>query len=123
MESLNQDLAILKLEHIGLEVLTIREVNLAYKRIALKIHPDKTENDSTAEFQELSNAHQRLLQYLIEKPESSDDDGKNESKKEEREEEQFTRDNFSNFNFPTEKDNSYVVIVQNEMANLWSECF
>ena len=33
----------------------------------------------------------------------------------------FTRDNFSNFNFPKQNDGSFTVFVQNELADAWEE--
>ena len=33
----------------------------------------------------------------------------------------FTKDNFSNFNFPKQNDGSFTVFVQNELADQWEE--
>ena len=38
-------------------------------------------------------------------------------------EEKFVKENFHNFNFPTEKEGSFVVKVENEHAESWDKCF
>ena len=41
----------------------------------------------------------------------------------EQTEEVFMNDNFQNFNFPTEKEGNFAVVVQNALADAWSQCF
>ena len=38
-------------------------------------------------------------------------------------EEKFVKENFHNFNFPTEKEGSFVIKVENEQVESWDECF
>ncbi|KAJ1487836.1 hypothetical protein T484DRAFT_1785327, partial [Baffinella frigidus] len=52
---------------------TLEELKKAYRQLALRWHPDKNEEDTTAKFQRISNAYARL-QKAVEGEESEDDD-------------------------------------------------
>ena len=117
--NLKEDLVILGLEERLLEDARIGEVIKAYRRKARIVHPDKAGKESTAAFQKLNNAYERLLAYLVNKCNSNED----ESDEEEDEDEIFAKANFHNFNFPNEKEKSFVVQVENDLADAWSECF
>ena len=63
--------------------ISIREVILAYKKKALKVHPDKlgedaTEEDrarATKEFQDLNNAYKFILNLVLQKTKDTEDKG------------------------------------------------
>jgi curved DNA-binding protein CbpA len=117
---LKKDLLILELEEKELDEVTIKDVIKAYRKKALRVHPDKAGKESTAAFQELNNSYERVLKYLVENYDSSENDVSTEN---EDEDEKFTKENFHSFNFPKEKEKSFVVQVQNDLADAWSECF
>ena len=58
------------LQLVGLDWNTCEnEVNTAYRRMSLKVHPDKNPHkDATAHFQELGKAHELLLTTCCPKP-------------------------------------------------------
>eukprot|EP00290_Baffinella_frigidus_P003083 CAMPEP_0180173380 /NCGR_PEP_ID=MMETSP0986-20121125/35546_1 /TAXON_ID=697907 /ORGANISM="non described non described, Strain CCMP2293" /LENGTH=85 /DNA_ID=CAMNT_0022125567 /DNA_START=77 /DNA_END=331 /DNA_ORIENTATION=- len=51
---------------------SIEEIKKAYKRVALIWHPDKNEEDTTAKFQRIAQAYDRLKKAA--EGEDSDDD-------------------------------------------------
>ena len=67
MDLFKDDLKILGIEESKCDNVTISEVNKAYKKKALKVHPDTSGYESTADFQDLNNAHERALEFLVEK--------------------------------------------------------
>ena len=102
---LNHDLHTLGLDGDTLKDLTLRDVIKAYKKIALKVHPDKVEDNekekATAEFQELEKAYRNLLTY-VHNEDKRGSENMNDVEK-------FTNDNFQNFNFPQENCGSFTV--------------
>ena len=58
-------------------VVTIQDVNLAFKKLATVIHPDKAGEDSTAAFQELLNSCHILRKYFKDKQRHEQTAGKN----------------------------------------------
>ena len=120
-----EDLKVLKLEKSSIEELSIRDVIKSYRKLAKKMHPDISGYDSKEDFQELGGAYERILKVVVdnikkteqtnmkrESEESDQDDNTEEN------EEKFVRENFHNFNFPTEKEGSFVVKVENELADI-----
>ena len=120
-------LNILKLEGKSLEELSIRDVIQAYRKLAKNLHPDKSGYASKEEFQDLGEAYEHILKLVVEGTKRNGDTGvkRNEKEKQEDEEteEKFVKDNFHNFNFPTEKEGSFVVVLENDLADAWDECF
>ena len=119
-ETVKKDFLLFGFVEQTIHSIKVRDVIIAYRKLAMKVHPDRAGQEYTAEFQELGNAYQRCLQYLIDvmnddtnipkDDDSSDDD-----------EVKFTKDNFRNFNLPKENDGSFTVFVQNDLANQWEE--
>ena len=65
-------LQVFKIEEQELATLTIESLRKEYLQLALKMHPDKVQNNpnATQEFQQLETAYQQILQYLkSDKPE------------------------------------------------------
>ena len=120
-------LIILKLEGKCLEELSIRDVIRAYKMLVKNVHPDTSGYASKEDFQELSEAYESILKLVVKRIKTTRDTDmkRNEEDKEEDEEteEDFVRDNFHNFNFPTEKEGSFVIKVENNLSDVWDECF
>ena len=77
---------------------TVKEINVAFRKLALKLHPDKAGDEKTYAFQELRNAHQLLIHHIIDQKSHEDDDDT----------EKFFKDNFHNFNFPCENQGSFL---------------
>ena len=115
---IDDDLVTLRIKK-KLEDISISEVIKAFRKAAIDVHPDKTGTDTNEEFKELSNACQRILKIVYDRIEQTNE----KEEKDEDLEESFTKDNFQFFNFPTDKEGNFVVIVQNELADSWSNCF
>ena len=123
-QEVKDDLKILKLEDKKIEDISIREVIIAYRNLARSVHPDTSGYDSKADFQALANAYERILGVVVNR--SNNEVISKQNNQEdifEDDEEKFVRENFKNFNFPTEKDGNFVVIVQNQLADAWADCF
>ena len=60
------DFDVLGFKENEVNMLTMKDVIKAYRRIAIKIHPDKAGSATTAEFQELLNSYRRVLEYRLE---------------------------------------------------------
>ena len=127
---IDQDLKILNIEDKDIEELSIRDIINAYRKLVKKVHPDKSGYDSKEEFQRLGNAYERILKILVEKAQKT---GEEEDKRRgsERSEEpnssedyevKFVKENFHNFNFPTQKEGSFVVKIENKLADAWDDC-
>ena len=126
----DEDLKILKIEDRNIEELSIRDIISSYRKLVRKLHPDTSGYDSKQDFQDLGNAYERMLKIVVEKVQKNEEEDKNkESEGSEKKncnedcEEKFVKENFHNFNFPTEKEGSFVVKVENELAESWDECF
>ena len=77
-------------------------MGLTIKKRVLKILVDKTTGEDV----------QRRSTERSEDSSSNEDDG-----------EKFVKENFHNFNFPTQKEGSFIVKVENRLADAWDECF
>ena len=72
-EELKTDFANLEIPFDNIENVTVRDVIKAYKRQALKVHPDKQGQDITEEektkfkelFQELNKSYERILKIVV----------------------------------------------------------
>ena len=117
-----------------MEAITVREVIIAYRKKALKVHPDKLDHqasaeeraNATAEFQELNSSYQNILSLVIDRLKQKNDDGNGVDQKNEDDDvtvdERFMKDNFEHCNFPHENDGSFTVIIQHHQADSWQEC-
>ena len=115
VELLVKDLENLGIDSDKLTTLTLGEVVAAWRKAAIRTHPDKVGKEFTSAFQELSQSYENVLKYVHSHrsepnvvSENVDDDA-------------FTKDNFENMNFPQENKDSFTVFVQNELADLWQE--
>ena len=127
-EDLKNDFENLDIPFDDVENLTVKEVIKAYRKQALKVHPDKQSPDVTDEekarfnalFQELNMSYKILLKVAME------NDAKKSindiQKVDEEADVKFMKDNFENFNFPHENNGSFTVIIQDHLADSWQEC-
>ena len=118
MEGIKNDLVTLGLYVTKVESLTVIEAKLAYHKKAKLTHPDKVGPKCTTQFQELGNAYQRILKYIIENLQSKMKD----TTPVVNDEDIFVRDNFGKFNFPFENQGSFTVNVEDSLAEVWQDC-
>ena len=118
MEGIKNDLVTLGLYVTKVESLTVIEAKLAYHKKARLTHPDKVGPKCTTQFQELGNAYQRILKYIIENLQSKMKD----TTPVVNDEDIFVRDNFGKFNFPFENQGSFTVNVEDSLAEVWQDC-
>ena len=126
VNNIEKFLSILKLEK-PVEELSIRDVITAYRKLVKNVHPDTSGYASKEDFQKLGEAYESILKIAVNRAKASENSvikRKEEEKDEEEEtEEKFVKENFHNFNFPTEKEGSFVIKVENDLADMWDECF
>ena len=126
-DAVMKDLKTLKLEDKDIEELSIRDVIKAYRNLVRKVHPDVSGYESNADFQDLGNAYERILRAVVDMTKKRETDSEKTTDDEanscDDDEEKFVKENFHNFNFPADKDGHFVVVVQNELADLWADCF
>ena len=115
-EEIRKHLDVLKIQN-NINDVTLKDVTLAFRQLALILHPDKAGNESTAAFQELINAYEKVFDFFKEKHGAdfdkifeNDDDQK------------FFKDNFQKFNFPFENKGSFTVSIEDYLADTWQEC-
>ena len=127
---IKKDLKVLNLEEIEIKELSIRDVIKAYRKATKKLHPDVSGYDSKEDFQELGGAYERILKILVHRSKTHEErDIKNKDERFEENsgaedcEERFVRENFHNFNFPTEKEGSFIIKVENDLVDTWDKCF
>ena len=72
MDAIKEDLATLGIGSDKLDCFTAEDARIGYLKTAREVHPDKADPNNpeqvaefTAAFQEVGNAFQRLLQYII----------------------------------------------------------
>ena len=94
---------------------TVRDVNVAFRKRAKVVHPDRAGAETTAAFQKLKAAHEKLKDYLnkqgMDKYEIIEND----------DEELFFKHNFEHFNFPFENNGCFTVAIEDSMADTWQE--
>ena len=115
-----EDLKTLDIDVNLKDSVTIRDVITAFRKKAKVTHPDKVGDQYTAEFQDIRLAYERALKYLVKK--NNADDGKTVDDVR-GDEEKFAKDNFDHFNFPKRNNDSFTIVVENELADVWQESF
>ena len=102
----------LKIESPNIQNLELKKISIAFKKLALILHPDKAGKESKIKFQQLRAAYEKLCDHLIHennivgsKPEGN-----------------FFEDNFSSFNFPHENQGSFTVRIEDSLASIWNDC-
>ena len=123
MDQFKDDLKILEIDEAKSEIVTIREVIKAYRKKAFRVHSDTSGYESTSDFQVLSNAYERAIKYLVEKHKAKKGDDTGVAESSDNDEERFTRENFDRFNFPKRNSDCFTVMIENNMADTWQECF
>ena len=123
MDQFKDDIKVLEIDEANSDIVTIREVIKAYRKKAFRVHPDTSGYESTADFQDLSNAYERALKYLVDRHKESNSEENNVAENEQDDEERFIKENFDRFNFPKKNTDSFTVVVENSLADTWQECF
>ena len=122
---LREDLVTLGLDDSTLNTVSMKEVIHAWRKKSKVVHPDKAGKEkeeqerATAEFQALSNAYQRLLKFLVDKQKNETKNNDIEDPEVQDDDVKFTRDNFDMFNFPMKNTDSFTVVVENHLADIW----
>ena len=135
---MKKDMEILGMTEVKVDGICIKDVIKAYRKQALKVHPDKMSNDATEEeivkatenFKQLNESYQRFMKFVIEKhqnekngnSEGNEEMNNDENGVNEDDDEIFMKDNFKSFNFPQENDGSFTVIIQHDQADMWQDC-
>ena len=119
---MKSDCDIVGVDFESIDTISVRDVIRAYKKEALKVHPDKVDpkdkEKATREFQALNSSYERILRYVIDiKAKEDNDVTSEENDNDETEEKRFMEDNFKNFNFPQENDGSFTVKIQHSQAD------
>ena len=123
-QSIKEECEIIGISFENIENIKVRDVIHAYRKRAIKVHPDKVPENlkekAKSDFQILNHSYEKLLKFFVEK---TKEDRKNEVVEtgEVSEEELFMEENFKNFNFPTENDGSFTVNIQHSQADAWQE--
>ena len=127
VNNIEECLSVLKLEERFVEELSVRDVIKAYRNLVKGVHPDTSGYASKEDFQKLGQAYESILKIVVDRTKTSacSDIMNNEEEEDEDEEteEKFVKENFHNFNFPTEKEGSFLIKVENDLAYVWDECF
>ena len=110
-QDIKQCLDELKIESQGLNNITLKQISSAFQKLALKLHPDKAGESSTAAFQKLLHAYEKICRELI--VQSGNDTLQETS---------FFDDNFEAFNFPFENQGSFTVKIEKVLATAWNDC-
>ena len=129
-DELSTDLAYLTIDTDSQDDLTVEMVKTSYYRVAMVVHPDKTDRENpkqveefTAAFQELLNSYHRVLQYMMENMEENDKENHETMKDEPMSDDAlFAKECFDIFNFQYENKGSFTVRVEDILADVWHEC-
>ena len=101
-DELTKHFCVLQIEK-DIKFVTRRDVDIAFRRLALLTHPDKAGDEKVFHhFKEQNNAEDLIV--------DNDD------------EEKFFMDNFEKFNFPFENKGSFTVSIEDSLAGSWQEC-
>ena len=70
-QSIEEDCEIVGISFKDIDSLTVKDVISAYRKKALKVHPDKVQEadkeKANEEFKILNNSYERLLKYFVQK--------------------------------------------------------
>ena len=118
-QELSELLSVLEIKD-DIKNVTIRNINVAFRRLARQVHPDKAseeqKEEKTEAFKKLRAAYEKLKKFLLEKP--AEDLIVIED---ENDEDVFFKDNFEKFNFPYENQGSFTVTIEDYLADTWQE--
>ena len=106
-----QLLEILKIKADSPETILFKDVTSAFKKLALILHPDKAGDGSTASFQRIHDAYDKIRKHFIEMNETTVDEN-----------DKFFFDKFEQFNYPFENKGSFTVHIEDSLADIWQEC-
>ena len=89
--------------------MSLKFLNAKFKKLAKLYHPDK--GGTKEAFQNLQNSYDRLTELVV--------------NLESREENEYEHEKlfFKTSNFPYEKKNCFVVVLENELTNQWEHVF
>ena len=110
-EDLVRYLEVLEIKSYDITNLSLKQVSSAFQKLALLKHPDKVGDESTAAFQQLHEAYEKIRSHLKNNSELNRSTGNN-----------FFDDNFESFNFPYENRGSFTVKIEDALAFTWNEC-
>ena len=97
--------------------ITLRTATKAFHSLALKFHPDKVGDQSTAAFQVVLESYELVRKHFkVLNDDSSHEDSDSDD------EDVFFFDNFEKFNFPFENNGSFTVMIEDHLANAWQDC-
>ena len=113
-QNIKEELKILDIECKEDEVLSIRSVNLKFKKLAKVRHPDKP-GGTKEDFQMLLNAYRRVIKHLEEVHLEGNDIEVNDD--------HYEKEFFMRCNFPKENKTGFTVILQNDLSAEWREIF
>ena len=119
-QELSELLSVLEIKD-DISNVTIRDINIAFRRIALVVHPDKADDEDkekkTEAFKRLRSAYEKLKTFLEMMP----DPPKSDNPETVDDEDVFFKDNFGKFNFPHQNKGSFTVVIEDDLANTWQE--
>ena len=116
-EELKRNLNMLEIQtSFDIDSITLSDVRNAFKRLAIILHPDKAGPESTAAFQTLRNAYEKIRDHFNERNANGDVSNINDE-----EEDTFFDENFETFNFPFENKGSFTVKIEESLAHGWKE--
>ena len=110
---LNKLLLVLNIER-DIATVTLKDINIAFRKLVKVTHPDKLGDEKTEAMQSLLEAYDKL-KYHFKSGELSDVDTIYD-------EEKFFRDNLEMFNFPFANKGSFTVSIEDHLANSWQQC-
>ena len=93
--------------------LKLKDISVAFQKLAIVLHPDKAGEGSTGAFQSLRTAYEKLRDHFSNSPEHAADSTV---------ERDFFEDNFEAFNFPFENLGSFTVKIEDTLATVWNDC-
>ena len=105
-EEIENCLKELKLDFSHNEQIKLKNISVAFQKLAVVLHPDKAGEGSTSAFQSLRQAYEKLRDHFIAQASES------------TVERNFFDDNYEAFNFPFENLGSFTVRIENSLATV-----